>query len=196
VYTNACVTTNLGIEVLAVEEQLPQDEVLVDLEVVLVKGDTFNGLAGVFQPCDVFALEGSVSELAAQALGTTGLVFENVRAEQQCSPIYDWADHGVRIDASCVVERDLLGAVPTLVLAILDRELFPQDGLRRVVYDGEVMDGERRNLLQDWEGRRGLGVSMEGSQENHVCIRVVGGQVYIRVRIKNKAERVLSLKRK
>jgi hypothetical protein len=39
-------------------------------------------------------------------------------------------------------------------------------------------------------------VSMEGSQENHVCIRIVGGQVYIRVRIKNKAERVLSLKRK
>jgi hypothetical protein len=30
---------------------------------------------------------------------------------------------------------------------------------------------------------------MEGSQENHVCIRVVGGQVYIRVRTKNKAEK-------
>jgi hypothetical protein len=30
---------------------------------------------------------------------------------------------------------------------------------------------------------------MEVSQENHVCIRVVGGQVYIRVRTKNKAEK-------
>jgi hypothetical protein len=39
-------------------------------------------------------------------------------------------------------------------------------------------------------------VSMEGSQENHVCIRAVGGQVYIRVRTKNKAGRVLSLERK
>jgi hypothetical protein len=41
-----------------------------------------------------------------------------------------------------------------------------------------------------------LKVSMEGSQENHVCIRVVGGQVYIRVRTKNKAGTLLSLKRK
>jgi hypothetical protein len=32
-------------------------------------------------------------------------------------------------------------------------------------------------------------MSMDGSQENHVCIRVVGGQVYIRVRTKNKAEK-------
>jgi hypothetical protein len=29
---------------------------------------------------------------------------------------------------------------------------------------------------------------MEGSQENHICIRVVGGQVYIRVRTKNKEQ--------
>jgi hypothetical protein len=35
-----------------------------------------------------------------------------------------------------------------------------------------------------------------GTCVNRVCIRVVGGQVYIRVRTKNKAERVLSLKRK
>jgi hypothetical protein len=39
-------------------------------------------------------------------------------------------------------------------------------------------------------------VSMEGSQENHFYIRVLGGQVYIQMRTKNKAERVLSLKRK
>jgi hypothetical protein len=39
-------------------------------------------------------------------------------------------------------------------------------------------------------------LSMEVSQENHVFIRVVGGQVYIRVGTKNKTERVLSLMRK
>jgi hypothetical protein len=39
-------------------------------------------------------------------------------------------------------------------------------------------------------------VSMEVSQENLVCIKVVGGQIYIQVKTKNKAERVLSLKQK